>query len=357
MSNDRTQEFLLVVELRKCLGQISQNISESTKCDYIKKYKCMKRMNRMPESSRCKNGFYAYRAALLYCTAVEASHALKCRDKAIYQGPEWQAAVIALQRCKAVFDRYPPDPDRRHWDSGSTSFTWVDVQAHRAKDKTCHPVPVRSKKRVLSKLRKIENWHAKLFDQITPIHQNAAAICYLTGARPSEIARGVTVQKSGTPDNPMLTIQINGTKLTAKTGQPERVLRVKADSPEGLHLLRQCNDSQPFVINTTPANLTAAVIKAGRKAFPTLKETVSPYVFRHAVSAELKASSASETRIAQTLGHQATKSQQSYGHSAQASGSHNILAVAAKIAVRLTHRHPQEILRVTSAVPSLNYRP
>ena len=357
MSNDRTQEFLLVVELRKCLGQISQNISESTKSDYIKKYNRMTRLNKMPESSRCKNGFYAYRAALLYCTAVEAGNALKCRDKAIYQSPVWQAAVTALQRCKEIFDRYPPDPERRHWDSGSTSFTWVDVQAHRAKDKACRPVPVRSKKRVLSKLRNIENWHAKLFAQITPIHRNAAAICYLTGARPSEIARGVTVQKSGNDNNPMLTIQINGTKLTARTGQPERVLQVRADSPEGLHLLSQCNDSHPFVINTTPANLTAAVIKAGKKAFPNLKGSVSPYVFRHAVSAELKASAASEVRIAQTLGHQATKSQQAYGHSAQASGSHNILAVAAKLPVRLTHRHPQEILRVTSAVPSLNYRP
>ena len=357
MSNDRTQEFLLVVELRKSLGQISQNISESTKSDYIKKYKRMKRLNEMPESSRCKNGFYAYRAALLYCTAIEASHALKCRDKAIYQGPEWQAAVTALQRCKATFDRYPPDPERRHWDSGSTSFTWVDVQAHQTNSKVCKSAPVRSKKRVLSKLRKIADWHSKLFEHVTPIHRNAVAICYLTGARPSEIARGVTVKNTGTPYNPMLTIQINGTKLTTKTGQPERLLRVKADSPEGSHLLSQCNDSQPFVITTTPANLTAAVIKAGRKAFPNLKESVSPYVFRHAVSAELKASSASEVRIAQTLGHQATKSQQAYGHSAQASGSHNILAVAAKISVRLTHRHPQEILRVTSAVPSLNYRP
>ena len=357
MSNDRTLEYLLVIELRKSIGQVGQSISEATKRDYIKKYERMKRLKTMPESSKCSNGFYAYRAALLYCTAIEAKNALKARDKAVYQSPEWQASITLLNRCKTIFDRYPPDPERQHWDAGSTSFTWRDVQAHQTQSKVCKSAPVQSKKRVLSKLRQIENWHAKLFEQITPIHRNAAAICYLTGARPSEIARGVTVKNLGNPDNPMLTIQINGTKLTAKTGQPERVIQVKADSTEALYLLSQCNGSQPFVINTKPANLTAAVIKAGKKAFPNLKQTVSPYVFRHSVTSELKASRISEERIAQTLGHQATKSQQAYGHSIQASGSHNILAVAAKIPVRLTHRHPQEILRVVSSVPSLNYRP
>lgn len=357
MSGDRTQEYCLVTELRKIVGQVGQDISESTKRDYIKKYERMKRQKTMPETAKCRNGFYAYRAALLYCTALEAKNALKARDKAVYQSPEWQTAIALLNRCKGIFDRYPPDPERQHWDTGTTSFTWRDVLEHKSQSKAYKAAPLRSKKRVLSQLRKIQNWHTKLFGQITSIHKNAAAICYLTGARPSEIARGVIVKKSGSADNPMLTIQINGTKLTSRTGQPLRVIQVKVDSEEALYLLGQCNDSQPLVIDTKPSNLTAAVIKAGKKAFPNLKETISPYVFRHAVSAELKASAISEERIAQTLGHQATKSQQSYGHSAQASGAHNcILAVAAKTPVRITHRHPQNIFRVPSE-PSLNYRP
>lgn len=357
MSNDRTEEYLFVAELRKSVGLVSQNISDATKHDYIKKHERMKRLKKTPESAKCKNGFYAYRAALLYCTALEAKNSLKARDKAVYQSSEWQIAMSSLIRCKSIFDRYPPDPERKHCDTGSASFTWVDVRAHRANRGTFQPAPLNSKKRVLSRLRKIDNWHEKLFNQVTHVHKNAAAICYLTGARPSEIARGVTVHESGDTNNPMLTIQIKGTKLTAQTGQPERVLRIKVDSPEARYLLGQFNGTHSLFITTKPSNLTAAVIKAGKKAFPSLKVTVSPYVFRHAISAELKASAISEERIAQTLGHQATKSQQSYGHSAQASGSNNILAVAARLPVRLTHRHPNEVLRNFSSVPSLNYRP
>lgn len=357
MSTDRTEEYLLVVELRKSVELVSQNISDATKIDYIQKYERMMRLKSTPESALCRNGFYAYRAALLYCTALEVKNALKARDKAVYQSPEWQAAITSLKRCSAIFKRYPPDPERKHCDTGSASFTWMDVRAYRTSCGNSRPIPLRSKKRILSRLRKIDNWHEKLFDQITPIHKSASAICYLTGARPSEIARGVTVQKSGNSNNPTLTIQIRGSKLTAKTGQPERILRIKADSLEARYLLGQINGTNPFVVSTKPANLTAAVIKAGKKAFPGLKMTVSPYVFRHAVSAELKASSISEERIAQTLGHQATKSQQSYGHSAQAAGSHNILAVAAAIPVRLTHRHPDKVLWNCNSVPSLNYRP
>lgn len=357
MSTDRTEEYLLVVELRKSVGLVSQKISDATKNDYIRKYERMRRLKKTPESAKCKNGFYAYRAALLYCTALEAKNALNARDKAVYQSSEWQFAMSLLKRCKSIIDRYPPDPERKHCDTGSASFTWSDVRAHRTNCGTSQPVPIKSKKRVLSRLRKIDNWHEKLFDKITHVHKNAAAICYLTGARPSEIAKGVTIQKSGNTRNPMLTIQIKGTKLTAQTGQPERVLRIKADSPEARYLLGQFNGVQSLFITTNPANLTAAVIKAGKKAFPCLKMTVSPYVFRHAISAELKASAISEERIAQTLGHQATKSQQSYGHSAQASGSHNILAVAAELPVRLTHRHPNEVLWNCNFAPSPNYRP
>ena len=357
MSIDRTEEYLLVVELRKSIGLVSQNISDATKADYSKKYERMKRLKKTPESAKCKNGFYAYRAALLYCTAVEAKNALRTRDNSVYQSPEWQAAMTSLKRCSAILKRYPPDPGRTHCDTGSSSFTWMDVRAHRTNYGTSTPVLLNSKKRVLSRLRKIDKWHERLFDQITHAHKSAAAICYLTGARPSEIARGVTVRNSGNANNPMLTIQIQGTKLTAKTGQPERVLRIKGDSLEARYLLSQFDGTDLLCVVTKPANLTAAVIKAGKKAFPALKMTVSPYVFRHAISAELKASAMSEERIAQTLGHQATKSPQSYGHSAQALGSQNILDVTARLPVRITHRNPKELLAYCNSVPILNCRP
>ena len=357
MSNDRTSEYSLVVEVRKYAGQVSKNISDATQRDYAKKYERMKRTGKTPESTGSKKSYYSYRAALLYGVSLESATALKARDKSSFESKEWQAAMQVLQRCKAVFDRYPPDPERIHRTSGSPSFTWVDVQAQKENTLENWSPTVKSKKRVLSKLRKIENWHSKLFSKVTPIHKNAAAICSLTGARPSEIEKGVTVRVAGKADDPHLIIMIRGTKLTDTSGQSERVMRVKISSLEAAHLLRQCQDGSPLSVTTHPANMAAAIIKAGKIAFPNLQMTVSPYVLRHSVSAELKASGIGEEQIAKALGHQATKSQQAYGHQAQASGSHNILAVAAKTAVRLTHRHPQEVLRVSTDAPSVNFRP
>lgn len=356
MSNDRANEYLLVVELRQRLGLVSQNISDTTKRDYAKKFERMKRMEKTPETAGSKKSYYAYRAALLYGISQEAKTALRARDKAPYLSDEWQAAMQVLQRCQAIFERYPPDPERAHQKNGSASFTWVDVQAHKAKACPQWSPTVKSKKRVLSKLSHIDDWHSKLFTQVTPVHKNAAAVCSLTGARPSEVARGVIVQVAGKPDAPYLLITIRGTKLTETSGQPERRMQIKINSPEAQHLLGQCQNGNPLTVITNPVNLTAAIIKAGKLAFPQLKMTVSPYVLRHSVSAELKASGISEERIAQTLGHQVTKSQQAYGHSAYGSGAHNILAVAASTPVRQTHRHP-DFLRLESHGPSVSYCP
>ena len=357
MSTDRTDEYLLVVEVRKCVGQVSKNISEATKTDYEKKYERMKRADTTPENAGTKKSYYSYRAALLHGTAQEAANALRARDKSGYLSNDWHAALKTLQRCKAVFDRYPPDPQRTHRINGSSSFTWSAIQTHKSQNTIGWSSTVKSKKRVLSALRKIDDWHGKLFSRVTPVHKNAAAICSLTGARPSEIARGVSVTVTGTPDDQILVIAIRGTKLTATTGQPERILKIRIDSPEAHHLLEQLNDTSPLLITTHPGNLTAAIIKAGKAAFPNLRMTVSPYVFRHSVAAELKASGISEELIAKTLGHQATKSQQAYGFSVHASDGHSINAVSAAMPIRLTHRHPQIAIGMPATTPSAGFRP
>lgn len=353
---DRSEEYGLVVSVRKYANEVNKNISENSKRDYLTKYERMKRTDSTPETAGTKKAYYAYRAALLYGTALEVASALRLRDKSEYGSNEWQAAMATIKRCAAIFERYPPDPQRTHREQGSPSFTWQAVADYKARTETGWSPCVRSKKRVLAKLKKFPDWHAKLFEKITPTHKNAAAICALTGARPSEIARGVTVQITGTQQHPTLTIQIRGSKLTAYSGQPERTLRIRIDRAEAAHLFAQCRQQGALAITTHPANLTAAVIKAGKKAFPNLGMSVSPYVFRHSVSAELKAAGVSEENIAQALGHQATKSQQAYGLPVHATGHVSITAVVAATPVRSTHRHPSEYLRSPFATHANGYR-
>jgi hypothetical protein len=54
MSADRTNEYILVVEVRKSIGQVSKDISEATKSDYAKKFERMKRFGTTPENAGTK---------------------------------------------------------------------------------------------------------------------------------------------------------------------------------------------------------------------------------------------------------------------------------------------------------------
>ena len=349
---DRSAEYLLVRELRQVIAGVSQKISENTRHDYLQKYQRMKSCGTTPENiAGTKKAYYAYRAALLFGVSADARQALRARDKASYGTDEWKAAMTVLKRCRAIYNRYPPDPERRHHDAGSPSFTWEGIKSNRIKTITGWSGVISSKKRVLSKLRKITDWHSKLFEQVTPKHQNAAALCFLTGVRPSEIARGVRIELSRSADGDRLVITIAGSKITGNSGQPERVIRVKIDSAEARHLAETA-EHEPFIVVTSPANLCAAMIKAGRLAFPSLQETVTPYVLRHSLASSLKAASISPEDIAKILGHQASESQQAYGFAVCSSGPVSIDGVRATVPVRSTHRLPREHLGMSLGIPS-----
>ena len=352
---DRSAEYLLVRALRQIISGISQNISEATARDYLSKYERMKRNGTTPETAGTKKAFYAYRAALLFGVAADSRQALRARDKATFGSEDWKEAMHILHRSQAIFARYPPDPERKHRNIGSpSSCTWEDIKSHKVKTITGWSATVASKKRILSKLRKDSDWRAKLFAQITPKHQHAAALCALTGARPSEIARGIRVELINDSDGQRLIITIAGSKLTTNSGQPERTIRVKLDTKEARHLAQYAAHNPLYVV-THPANLCAAFIKAGRAAFPLLRETVTPYVLRHALASDLKAAGVSPDAIAQVLGHQASESQQAYGFAVCASGPVSIDGVCATLAVRSTHRRPREHLGMSSPGPSTRY--
>jgi len=201
------------------------------------------------------------------------------------------------------------------------------------------------------KLAKHPDWPLTVFNAVTEKHKAALAICVLTGARPSEIAQGVEIELVKKGATPFLKLRIKGSKVTERTGQPERILIVAIDSDAARHLV-QCVESGHSTLRTHPANLCAATIKAGRKVFPNLKESVTPYVFRHHLASQMKAAGIAQEIIAQTLGHRATESQQAYGYAVSAKGTMMpIMAAVASIPVRFTHRNPA-VLVEGQALPS-----
>lgn len=352
-TKNRNAEYELVRQVRELCNRVNGRISDKTKADYIKKYQRIQTTGKIPEQQDTKRAYYAYRAALLYGTAQSARNALRTRDKAIHGSEAWKAAVNTLENCAAVFARYPPDPKREHYLTGSGSFTWEAVKQHKAKTQTGWSATVASKKRILSKLNKQPDWISRLFESVTDKHKPATAICILTGARPSEIAQGVMLSLAQKNNKPYLVIRIKGSKITDTSGQPERVLYIGMDSPIAAFVGKLVEGPQS-IISTHPANLCAAIIKAGRKAFPRLQETVTPYVFRHHLASQMKAVGLPLETIAQALGHRSNESQQAYGYAVSAGGSAlPLAAVTATHAVRDTYRDPRSHIN-PNPVPSLH---
>lgn len=351
---DRCAEYSLVRQLRQLIGTVSIRISEATLNDYMKKYQYIITSGKLPEHHNTKRAYYAYRAALIFGTAQTAREALRKRDKAVYGSDDWQTSMDALTKCAAVFNRYPPDPARKHRTSGSDSFVWESIKAHKIKTITGWSTTVASKRRLLSKLAYIKEWQTKFFESVTEKHKKATALCMLTGARPSEIARGVEITLVKQNNIPILVIRILGSKITETSGQPERILYVSVSRPESLYLAKTITQGKQ-TISTHPANLCAAFIKAGRKAFPDFQDTITPYVFRHQLASQLKAAEIDPATIAKILGHQATESQQAYGYAVSAKGiTAPIVGVSASMPVRLTHRDPRSYIGISLA-PSISY--
>lgn len=350
---NRNAEYELVRQVRESCNKVNTRLSNKTQADYIKKYQRIQTSGKLPEQHDTKRGYYAYRAALLYGTAQTARNALRTRDKAVYGSDAWKHAIDALEKCAAIFSRYPPDPKREHYLTGSGSFTWEAVKRHKIKTNTGWSAAIASKKRILPKLNKHPDWPSRLFEAVTEKHKAATAICILTGARPSEIAQGVMLSLAQKNNKPYLVIRIKGSKITENSGQSERLLYVSMDGPEATFLGGLVQGRQSL-ITTQPANLCAAIIKAGRKAFPTLQETVTPYVFRHHLASQMKAAGLPPDVIAQTLGHRASESQQTYGYAVSAGGSAlQLAAVTATHAVRNTYRDPRSHINLGS-VPELH---
>lgn len=350
---NRNAEYELVRQVRESCNKVNSRLSDKTQADYIKKYQRIQTTGKLPEQHNTKRAYYAYRAALLYGTAQTARNALRARDKAVCGSEAWKNAIDALEKCAAVFSRYPPDPKREHHLTGSGSFTWEAVKQHKIKTNTGWSATVASKKRILYKLNQRPDWASRLFEAVTEKHKAATAISILTGARPSEIAQGVMLSLAQKNNKPYLVIRIKGSKITDNSGQPERLLYVSMDGPEATFLGGLVQGRQSL-ITTNPANLCAAIIKAGRKAFPTLQETVTPYVFRHHLASQMKAVGLPPDVIAQTLGHRASESQQAYGYAVSAGGSAlKLAAVTATHAVRDTYRDPRSHVNLGS-IPELH---
>lgn len=339
---DRAAEFLKVAGLRRKLAGVCTDISSKTASDYEKLYQRMSATNQLPEHAQSKSAYYLRRAALVYVSTLQAKAALKARDKAVHGSNEWIAAIAEIERISSIFERYPPDPERKRHASNDPGLRWQDVSRGKPRAES------KSKRNGLDALIRRPGWQEALLEHISPIHRNALAVALVTGARPAEIESGVDVQIT----EQGLLITIKGAKLNEHRGQPTRTLLVSLETPAAKYLATVAADAA-VTISTHPKRFSDAVTQAGRRAFPRMRGNISPYSLRHAVASELKASGIDSDGIAQVLGHRATRSQQAYGRACHGKQRTSILGVRASLPIRQTGSDPAAIRRRHSPSPRL----
>lgn len=174
--------------------------------------------------------------------------------------------------------------------------------------------PRKSKRKTLPKGA---DWQKRAWEAATPAMRPALA-CGWVGARPNEIGLGVVLERHWTTDGEVVQVTIRGAKVTDHSGQPERVLWIRATSPEGQALL-----------SAIPTGETRTQVCRGAKRInldwserirPAMGGKPSAYSLRHQFAANLKAAGLSPIEIAKALGHLSVKSQKRYGSRSQGQG-------------------------------------
>ncbi len=178
---------------------------------------------------------------------------------------------------------------------------------------------------------------------LDPQRQAILATMMLTGVRPAEFAEdyGVVIRLVESEGADRLLFRVKGAKcipqlheaLPAK-GQSVREIEIACEPPEARWLRETLQEKGNLHLTvSSPAkaangiqlpaserhrrvsvSLGKLVTRLGKVAFPSLRHNLTPYVFRHAMAADMKNSDRFDPEmIASALGHQTNRTQRSYG--------------------------------------------
>jgi integrase len=189
-------------------------------------------------------------------------------------------------------------------------------------------------------------WRAVVTDHfVSPDDSALIAVLMLVGCRPAEFTArlGVRVEIVELPGGPGLKIEIAGAKTAPELapeavakGQERRTLWLTCKTAEAFWLYEHIQQSGSYRLEinrpTTPrspsgewlslaeqerrqtVSLDKVIARIGKTAFPHQKGNLTPYTFRHAVAADMKAGGQfSNDTIAAALGQQSERTLQHYG--------------------------------------------
>ncbi|MEQ8255234.1 MAG: hypothetical protein RH980_04145, partial [Roseovarius confluentis] len=260
--------------------------------------------------------------------------------------------IRKLERAVEFIIAIPPDPDHtalRHR-SRQPSPTETKPGSSASKNSTLYKLNQHQRRK--SKEASTYDWRshfwnaAVMSDTHLEDHRRACiATLMLSGFRPSELCDdlGVTVDAIALGDIHHIAFEIAGSKCTESDaihpgkGQQSRYIEIACETPEAAWLFdhvaeqpdravrlflgaptydRKGIELMPTERRRRVSNqLGKLIARLGKVAFPGLSSNLSPYVFRHALSSDLRAPGHQSNRggIASALGHQSEKTQQHYG--------------------------------------------
>lgn len=248
--------------------------------------------------------WYRRRAAILCAGKMGLSQALKAQDQ--------------LQRAGFAGD---DDPRKIEWQKkvrevGRYAFLIREAQV-------AQPPSLDDRKKRVSKKRSLaglpDDWRQTLAARL-PKYRLAFLVAAASGCRPDELEKGVSLSIRG---DGRIMIHVQGAKVTGKSGQPDRTIKLIMDGIDGSisSQLAAAIESGVGEAKIESAKLfSGAVRDAGRREWPNKKTDLSAYSLRHQFSADLKGAGFSPIEIASLMGHVTTKTASYYGDPKQARG-------------------------------------
>ena len=188
--------------------------------------------------------------------------------------------------------------------------------------------------------------------------RKAVALLWLTGCRPSEIAKGVVVRMQ----DGELVIEITGSKTdtipTLLGGDVDRGLGLRTVYVDpklnaGALFLAGLAAGGPVTITHNAASLKTRINEIGHNILSRMKRppSLSPYSFRHAIACDLKSCDSLDDETRSTvMGHGSTESLESYGRRRRG-GSAGPAPILRAVATIQPHT-PGNALRHRNAAPA-----
>ena len=306
------------------------NISEKSKQDYKKKfirvaaYSLYDLNKYIKEKNLNKSSYYCYKAAYQYGMTLILNNALYHYNKLSKEKKRKEARISRLcanEYCKALVKcncdyrfKHVHDPDSVSLFPGKSTGT--------------KSRKINSKRKSLVGLPK--NWQEKVYKNMTIKFREALLVLMLTGCRPDELFKGVSLSIS----QGFIKADILGSKVTDTKGYKYRSLFFEPNSTFASRKIKDLLGQRgPHVINLGSDDLNNSekfkarfnkAIKYAAKKNGAKFNDISPYSFRHQKAADLKKEQYEDVNIAFFLGHKSKRMQRHYGFYSQGRGSTGI---------------------------------